>query len=250
MSRLTDVVDQRVAIINLALTFLLPQASFAIDFKELSRNSRAYHDQRVSVVGVVRGIGAPLFLFENPADAKSWGDPEAIARGKSVSPARIVILAARRDSSIDENGRYDRCWVRVTGIVDAYSHGRWNYACTLLLLDVKGLSAPLFKSSLILSVFRNDSAQSVRMRLFNARRRIYAEIDDLRPGEMTDLETQKGTAEVTDASGKTLAKYRMPELTRSSEYFDAVNSVFYFQFKNGRINRVSPVAAKSWGWRR
>ena len=239
----------RDAILSLAVVFLLPQASFAIDLKELLRNPRAYHDQRVSIVGVARGIGAPLFLFESPADAKSWDDPEAIALGKSVSPARILIVAARRDSPLDENDGYDRCWVQVTRIVDAYSHGRWNYACTLLLLHIERLSPPLFKSSLILSVFRNDSAETVKMRLFNARHGFYAEFD-LGSGELDDIQTQKGTAEVTGTSGKMLAKYRMPELARSSKYFDQENYAFYFRFKDGKINRVSPDAARSWNWHR
>jgi hypothetical protein len=237
------------AILSVAVALLLPQASSAIDFKELLKNPRAYHNQHVSVVGVARVKGPSFFLFENPADAKSWDAPAEITRGKSTSPARTLIVAPRRVSPMDENDRYDRSWVRVTGIVDAYSHGRWNYPCTLLLLNVKGLSPPLFKSALILSVFRNDSAESVKMRLFNSRARIYAEFD-LGAGELDDVQTQKGTAEVTSTSGTTLAKYRMPELARSSEYFDEENYAFYFQFKDGKINRVSPNAAKNWNWHR
>lgn len=239
----------RDAILSLALALLLPQASFAIDFKELLRDPRAYHNQRVSLLGVARVKGPSFFLFENPADAKSWDDSEEIARGKAASPAPTIIVAPPRGSSMDENDRYDRSWVSVTGIVDAYSHGRWNYPCTLLLEHVKGLSPPLFKSPLILSVFRNDSVETVKIRLFNARHGFYAEFD-LGPGELDDLETQTGTAEVTSTSGKMLAEYRMPELVRGSEYFDEENYAFYFKFKDGKINRVSPDAAKSWNWHR
>jgi hypothetical protein len=237
------------AILSLALALLLPQASSAIDFKSLLTNPRAYHNQPVSIVGVARVKGTSFFLFENAADAKAWDTPEEIAAGKSADAARALIVAPRTNSPMDENDRYDRCRVRVTGIVDAYSHNRWNYPCTLLLVNAEGLSPPLFKSSLILSVFRNDSAESVTIRLFNARLRIYAEFD-LGPGELDDVQTQKGTAEVTSTSGKTLAKYDMPELERSSEYFDKENYAFYFQFKDGKINRVSPDVAKSWNWHR
>jgi len=237
------------AILSVTLGLLLAQTSSAIDFKSLLTNCRDYHNQPVSVVGVARVKGSSFFLFENPDDARSWDAPEEIARGKSVSTARTLIVAPRKDSPMNENDKYDRTWVRITGIVDAYGHNRWNSPCTLLLVEVEGLSPPLFKSSLILSVFRNDSAESVKLRLFNARPRIYAEFD-LGPGELDDVQTQKGTAEVTTTSGKTLAKYDMPELARSSEYFDEENYAFYFQFKDGKINRVSPDVAKSWNWHR
>ena len=221
--------------IGIALVLLSLSSAFAVDLERLLLNPHAYHLQRVKVTGIARVEGYSFLLFQNRREAKTI-----------ASVARTLAVAPRNDSPVYGNDKYDRCRVKLTGIVDADRHGRWNYPCELLLEKVEGLSGPLFESALILGAFRNESSQSIELRFFNETDTNYAKVQ-LGPKDMDDLSIQNGRIEVMSASGKLLTKSFLRVPATSDQHFDAINRAFYYQFKKGKIEMLSVGEGKRWG---
>src|SRR5437867_151596 len=109
------------------LLLLTGGVSRPADFRDVAKNPRTYHKQQVSVLGVALVQGSSSFVLYEDAQA---------AREYAGSPKSLAI-ATRIDASPDENQKYDGRWVRVTGIVDANRHGRWNFPCEILLQRVE-----------------------------------------------------------------------------------------------------------------
>src|SRR5687767_6019618 len=134
----------------LALSILLVKTSSGTPFEALLENPRAYHQKRVSLVGVARIQGLDFDLYREPGAAKNFGPAD---QAVSVSTA---VDGPRYD-------RYDNRWVEITGIVNANRHGRLDYPCVVYLESVKPLPRrPAGRPHVVVEgIFMNANAEDI-----------------------------------------------------------------------------------------
>lgn len=206
----------------------------AAQLKEVAKNPRAYHHQKVSVIGVAFVQGKSFILFQDPG-----------AANKYAGPPKSLPVIPRDDAPTYENDKYNDRWVEITAIVDADRHGRWNFPCELLLEKIEPLSGPVVIRRTTYAVFKNETSELVEVRLLNSSGR-YARFD-LGPGGVEGFPAQNGRVEVTARNGKPLAEAQI-NINATSPIKAAVRAL-YFRIGDGRIERVSDEAARAWRWK-
>ena len=106
---------------------LLANAS-TVEFSNLITSPHRYNCQRISLVGFAHVSGESFVLYQNDKEAAK------------LSTSRAVSIAQKRRGP--NHNRVNDRWVTVTGIVDANSHGLWNFPCEILLENVELIDRP------------------------------------------------------------------------------------------------------------
>jgi hypothetical protein len=225
---------KRLILALLATSILIPRLG-ATDFKSLLGNPKAYDGQRVSITGIVIGNGPEFELFQNVSDALNV---------RSDSRAFYIIAKGKWSRTRP----YDLHWVRVTGTVNANRHGFWGYACEISLEKIEALSAgPLTTQPMPFGVFRNETRQTVSVRLFESSRPQAG--FQLGPGDSVSLPINDGRIEVFGVSGALLAKGTLGA-QQDSTFYDRKFGAFYYRITGSRIEKVSPASVNYWEWTR
>lgn len=224
---------------QVCLAFLVTAVFGADDestFQSVLENPKAYQNEQVSLTGVIAGNGPVFELYKSASDAE---------RPAPASESLYVISGAGKP----QTGLYNLYKVRITGIVDANRHGHWGNPCTIVLGAIEVLSAePVAMSKFPTAVFRNDSPESVVVRLRNgnpevtfpipARSAVQSIISD---GEDIDVLSHKGSLILHD---------KIQNLDRSSPYYERKTGNFYYLIRDNKVKRVLPDLAKNWKWLR
>jgi len=98
------------------------------EFRRLLGNPRVYNNKRVSLVGFAHVDGESFVLFENERAASKLADSQAVSVAQRLNGPNY--------------DHFNKHWVKVTGVVDAYSHGLWNFPCEILLERVEPAQKP------------------------------------------------------------------------------------------------------------
>lgn len=218
----------------LILNVLFTATSFAVEFKELVRNPRAYHRQKVTITGVARIQGLTFELYGSPADAKQLTD---------AKQALLISIAT-------DGPRYDQLdnrWVVIKGVVNAEKHGNWGYPCVIFLDSVEPLpvrpAGKPFKN--ITGVFRNEDPTEIKVLLFDQAGKTYAEFS-ISPQGINGTGIRKGTAEVRGPNGRIVARHRVLTSQHHLPYRNGDDETYYFRIRDGRIADATAFEGTQW----
>lgn len=215
---------------------MLGAASVAADdnsFQDVLLNAKAYHGQRVSLVGTVVGNG-PLFqLYKSGSDSQ-----------RPAPPSQSIQLVWEKGW---RKGLYDLHKVRIIGVVDANRHGPWGNPCTISLENMSMLSPNTTTLSRFPSaVFRNERSDSVTVKSHGGNPEV--EFPLAPAASMLTFVANGETIVVFSRGGKVLARSKIGDLRGNSPYYDMKTGNFFYRIVDNRIERVFPDAARTWKW--
>jgi hypothetical protein len=206
----------------------------AEDIVAVLRTSSRYHNQRVTLSGVLRD--EPLELFKNAADARE-GDVR-----------KAIWLAS--PGSQQKSGLYDMRRARVVGIIDANQHGARGNPCALILEKLTVLSSPIMPWEDSVIVFRNETQATIALRFGDppSQSEVSIPSNDYHKVLSPQLEYSNVVRALT-TNGEAIAESKITVGPRTG-FYDAKNAASYFRVKDRKIERVSPETARAWGWKR
>lgn len=225
---------KRENVLPIAMLILTTCEAFAVPTSDLQRllaNPNAFDGKRVTVAGLADIAGAEFWLYPNVRAAKQGDTAVAISWDLSKGPVYK---------------KFDRHWVKVTGVVDAKAHGPLGAApCEIWAERVEALPYPPLPDPYIYGVFRNDTPSTVDLKFSSPTG--YADALNISPGDVTDAHTiAKGTITASTRSGKLLAKGNLIPSSGAERYFDAKTRTYYYRITVGKIELVQPSEAKRW----
>lgn len=200
-------------------------------FQSLISDPSHYHRKLVSLVGVVIGNGPEFVFYKNRGDGR-----------KPVAASKAIRLIAKDDSL---HGLFDSYRVKVSGVVDAYQHGFYGYACTIWVSRIERLSEyPVVKPEFPMAVFLNDTNETIL---------IHVDGDSV---STNTVATSHFAAEafinegaritVSSAQGTPLVRSKVSKLLPSSPYYDRKSQKFFYRVSERTIDRVPASVGKLW----
>jgi hypothetical protein len=211
----------------------------AEDLTSVLRTPSRYHQKRVTLTGVLFGSGPVLELFATAADAR-----EADVR-KSVW---VVTPDGWQPRPIHMRR------ARIVGIIDANGHGMRGNPCEMKLEKLTILSGPVVPWEDSYIICHNETKTTV---LFSVtvplKRSTHGSKGLVSPGAYFESAAlglrYSAEINVLTATGTPITKGTF-SVGPGTPFFDTENAASYFRVKDGKIERISPLVAKSWGWKR
>jgi hypothetical protein len=212
----------------------IEQSLFAVpssNLRPLLADPMAFHGKRLTLIGLADVVGAEFWLYPNVRAAKKGESAVAISWDLRKGPVYK---------------KFDRHWVKVTGVVDGKSHGPLGAApCEIWAERVEALPYPPLPDPYIYGVFRNDTPATVDLKFSSPTG--YGYTLNISAGGVTDAAAiAKGMITASTRSGKLLAKGNLIPSSGAQRYFDAKNRTYYYRITSGRIELVPPGLAKRW----
>lgn len=213
------------------IVLALVQAGLAVptsDFKELLADPRAFNGKRVTLIGVAEIGGDEFFLYPDE-HARRVGDS-----GVFISSLNNVTFQ-----------RFNNYWLKVTGIVNANTHGPLGTdPCEVMLDRLEPLPLPPIADVNIYGIFRNDTTETVTLKV--ATPTGYS-IFDLQPHSTTPPGViTRGNVEVSTPSGQLIARAKLVPSKLAAEFFDPVRRAYYYRIVDKKVELVSPHETKEW----
>lgn len=241
---------KRDLVVLMAVASLAANAS-ATDLVDLVKQPAKYDGHYVELFGIAR-VPGPFYLFSE----------ESAAAKEDLTNALLV----RTDNSGPPGyRRFDRQWVRVTGVISSESRIARTPGTGLLLQRIELLRdrrAPHIKDPTVIGIFKNTTKQSVGVRLHPRSNGVTQEFR-LGPHEAAEIEIDEGhvvTALLIGPAnaaldqrtiGKTVAKGEIKfhkllptNYEYSPEWSDKRR--LYYKITNNRIELVPASKAKGW----
>jgi len=203
---------------------LIASPSHATELSDVLRNPAAYDHREVALTGVARVEGASFVLYE-----------DVTAASKLDGSKGIYVKQQRNGQDYD---RFDRQWVRVTGIVDGAKQ-------SISVKDVKPVPnrlRPEIRDITTYGVFENKTGTEIRLTLRTNTGATYQEFSIGRNGSNKGA-IYEGTAIATNTSGAEVARGTItpPQLTLDQQCLPrgSQKRVTYYRIRPGRIETVA-----------
>jgi hypothetical protein len=187
---------------------------------------KPYHAKRVTVVGLAHIDPSQIYLYED------------VAQARKLDSANSIFLLAPFDEPFPE--KYHRFWVRITGTVDAESHGRaGGIPCEMILEKLE----PIHRESMAklwltdIGNFRNATGQTVRIGIKTSKKPGSYSVGPIEANSFAELEISDGEIHVVDNDdwSKTLliAPIKVPPRTNRTDEPD--DRAFHYMIYPDRI---------------
>jgi hypothetical protein len=199
------------------------------DFTSIISAPARYHNEVVTLMGVVVGDGPEFELFR-----------DASAAQRERNPSKSILLITQPRWKPKET--YNMRMVRVTGRVDANQHGFWGNPCTIVVDAIKPISAPLASSKASSAIFRNETSKPLIVQLIKKNGGTFFPI---LPKGLIEVDGESSVVRVSSSAGSLMFEERIIA-NKNSPFYDSRNGDFYYRILNRKIERVLPSDAVTW----
>ena len=201
----------------------------ASEFQRLLANPSSFHHKVVTISGVMDVYSNGFFLHEKPLTESKLGGLGSV-------------FVTDRDGLLPS--KFDRHWLKITGMVDASAHGPLGTEpCEIRLKDFKVLPFPPLKDESISAIFRNETSSTLRLRIIT---KDGYSVSTLEPGAITTERIDNATAVATIPSGAAIAKLALNRSQSGEDYFDSRKRRYFYRIAHGEIKLVKREIGQRW----